>query len=68
MRREGESLKDFQERMAAERAAMCRAEQDQRNREAREWEASGGPDKAARAILDRMRTPANHRDPQGRMR
>lgn len=68
MRREDERLKDYQERMAQEQADLCRAEQNRINAAAGRWNVSGGPDKAARGILDRMRTPVNHRDPLGRMR
>lgn len=68
MRREDERLKDFQERMAQEQADLCRAEQNRLNTQAARWRTEGGPDKAARGILDRLNLPANHRDPNGKWR
>lgn len=69
-REENEKLNDFRERerMADEQADLCRAEQNRINAEVGRWNVSGGPDKAARGILDRMNLPANHRDPNGKWR
>ncbi len=67
-RREHEPVNDLQERerrMLAQGEA-CRREQNRLNALAADSIKSA--DDRARAILDRMRTPLNHRDPLGRMR
>ncbi len=68
-RRPDERPETFEETRARfdEQAQACRAEQDQRNAEARAWDRNKGADQAARELLGRLRRSKSEIDPEGRL-